>query len=63
MTKELALETMMLLSALESWGFSNNQRIPDYILEDIDKVQEQMKAIVLDAPAKQIPLYPDGKGF
>jgi hypothetical protein len=47
MNKELALQTMMLLSALESWGFSNNQRIPDYILEDIEKVQDQLKVIVL----------------
>jgi hypothetical protein len=51
MNKELALQTMMLLSALESWGFATKERIPDYLLEDIEKVQDQLRGIVLDQPA------------
>ncbi len=47
MDKELALQTMMLLSALESWGFATKERIPDYLLEDIEKVQDRLKDIVL----------------
>lgn len=31
MTKEQMLELLMLLSALESWGFSMQQPLPDYL--------------------------------
>lgn len=31
MTKEDMLKLMQVLSALESWGFLNSQRIPDYL--------------------------------
>ena len=33
MNKEQALEIIKLLSALESWGFSNGNRLPDYLHE------------------------------
>ena len=33
MTKEQALEIIKLLSALESWGFSNGNGLPDYLHE------------------------------
>ena len=36
MTKPQALDLLMLLSALESWGFSNGKVIPDYLLERLD---------------------------
>ena len=36
MSKEQVIEIMMLLSALESWGFSNGQRMPDYLLERLN---------------------------
>lgn len=38
MTKEQILDTLKLLSALEAWSFANQHRLPDYLLEDIEKV-------------------------
>lgn len=31
MTKPEALDMLQLLSAIESWGFSNNHRLPNYL--------------------------------
>lgn len=31
MTKQQALDILLLLSAIESWGFSNKQMFPDYL--------------------------------
>ena len=31
MTKQQKLDILMLLSALESWGHSNNAQFPDYL--------------------------------
>ena len=31
MTRQQKLDILLLLSALESWGFSNNQRLPNYL--------------------------------
>jgi hypothetical protein len=47
MTKEQLLDTIKLLSALEAWGFSLKERMPDYLLEDLDKVVEALSAEVL----------------
>lgn len=33
MTKQQALDILLLLSALESWGFSTNNMFPDYLHE------------------------------
>jgi len=38
MTKPEILETIKLLSALEAWSFAEKHRLPDYLLEDLDKV-------------------------
>jgi len=38
MTKPEILETIKLLSALEAWSFSEKHCLPDYLLEDLDKV-------------------------
>lgn len=47
MNKELALHTMMLLSAMESWMFSTDKVIPDHILVEVDHIQALLKEIVL----------------
>ncbi len=60
MDKELALQTMMLLSALESWGFATKERIPDYLLEDIEKVQDQLRVIVLSPQVAQVQQWDSG---
>jgi len=47
MTKEQILDTIKLLSALEAWSFANNHRLPDYLLQDLDKTVEVLSAEVL----------------
>jgi len=44
MTKEQILQLIKLLSAVESWSFAHNHKMPDYLYERIDdsmKVLEQ----------------------
>lgn len=48
MDKPLALGLIKLLSALESWGFSNKQMLPDYLLEDLARHIEELESVVLD---------------
>ena len=42
MTKEQLIELVKLLSALESWSFSSQSVMPEYLYEKLDK---QVKAI------------------
>ena len=49
MTKPQALDLLMLLSALESWGMSNGQRLPDYLLERLDCSLDVLRAEILEA--------------
>ena len=51
MTKQEALDAMMLLSALESWAFSTKNLMPDYLHENLQNVQEALSKIVLDEQA------------
>ena len=48
MTKEDALKTMMLLSALESWAFSTKNLLPDYLHEELHTSMEVLGKIVLE---------------
>lgn len=34
-TKQQTLDTLMLLSALESWSYSTNTHLPDYLFEKL----------------------------
>ena len=47
LTKQEMLSIMRLLSALESWGFSNKQTLPDYLLDDIQKNVELLEREIL----------------
>lgn len=47
MTKEQMLEILMLLSALESWGFSNGQTLPDYLMERLSEALDALMKEVL----------------
>jgi hypothetical protein len=47
MTKEEALRIFKLLSAMESWAFSQPNRVPDYLIEDIGTVVEILEQIIL----------------
>ena len=53
MTKEEALQAIKLLSALESWAFSQSARLPDYLVEDIQRSMEVLERILLDAPQEK----------
>ena len=35
MTKKDYLDVIMLLSALESWAFAENKRLPDYLSDQL----------------------------
>ena len=41
------IDVIKLLSALEAWGFSLKERMPDYLLEDVDKAVERLSQEVL----------------
>ena len=48
MTKEDALSIIKLLSALESWAFSNKTMIPDYMHDDLCVAMKKLEALVLE---------------
>ena len=47
MTKEQILDVIKLLSALEGWSFAEEHRLPDYLLEDLDKTVEMLSKELL----------------
>lgn len=53
MTKEEALAAIKLLSALESWAFSQSTRIPDYLVDDIQRSMNVLECVVLDVPKEK----------
>ena len=48
MTKEEALQAIKLLSAMESWAYSQSTRLPDYLVEDIQRSMEVLERVVLE---------------
>jgi hypothetical protein len=48
MTKEEALQAIKLLSAMESWAFSQSARLPDYLVEDIQRSIGVLERILLE---------------
>lgn len=47
MTKEQNIELLMLLSAVESWSFADNHRMPEYLYERIDTSIKVLKEELL----------------
>ena len=47
MNKELALDIIKLLSALESWGFSTKENLPDFLHENLQTIVEKLSNEVL----------------
>jgi len=45
--REQSLDTLMLLSALESWAFSQETRLPDYLHDRLSAAIEVLRAEVL----------------
>ena len=48
MSKEDAIKLIKLLSALESWAFSTETMLPDYLHEDLSIAVEKLEKIVLE---------------
>ena len=48
MAKEDALKIIKLLSALESWAFSTNTPLPDYLHDDLCMAVVMLEKIVLE---------------
>lgn len=48
MNKELALEMIELLSALESVGVIESNKMPDYLLDEIQNKLKVLREIVLE---------------
>lgn len=47
MNREQLLRIIKLLSALESWGFSNKQMFPDYLHDDLCRIMKELETEVL----------------
>ena len=48
MTKKEALQILKLLSAMESWAFSQTTRLPDYLVEDIQRSTEVLERVIFE---------------
>lgn len=48
MNKELALQILELLSAMESYSLSSNSRMPDYLHDQLSSVAEKLREIILE---------------
>ena len=48
MTKEEAIQAIKLLSALESWAFRPSSRLPDYLVEDIQRSMDVLESVILE---------------
>jgi hypothetical protein len=47
MSKEIALRLLMLLSALESWGFSTGKMFPDFLHEELNVLMDELRKELL----------------
>lgn len=47
MSKKDLLRLMRLLSALESWGFTSNNRLPDYLHDELCEAVTRLEAEIL----------------
>jgi hypothetical protein len=47
MSKEEALKIVRLLSAMESWAFSQPNRVPDFLIEDVGTAMVILERIIL----------------
>ena len=49
MTKAEALRIIKLLSAMESWAYSQpDRRLPDYLVDDVSNAMDVLERIVLE---------------
>jgi hypothetical protein len=48
MTKVEALRIIRLLSAMESWAFSQKETMPDYLVDDVGTAMTILERIILE---------------
>ena len=49
MTKAEALRILKLLSAMESWAFSQpDRKLPDYLVDDVSNAMDVLERVVLE---------------
>jgi hypothetical protein len=63
MKKEQLLQIIKLLSALESWGFSNKQMFPDYLHDDLCRAVKMLETELLCNQEQGKPDYWLGYGL
>jgi hypothetical protein len=51
MTKAEALRILKLLSAMESWAFSQKETMPDYLVDDVNNAMAVLERIILEEKA------------
>ncbi len=49
MTKDEALQTLKMLSALESWSFSMKSPLPDYLHDNLTVAMDVLERIILES--------------
>ena len=47
MSKQELLDLLKLLSAVESWSFANNNKMPDYLLDRVDGAMSILEREIL----------------
>lgn len=47
MNKQFALDLIKLLSSLESWTFATKERLPDYLIEQLELAVDKLSDEVL----------------
>jgi hypothetical protein len=48
MDKKDCLQIIMVLAALESWSYSHNSKLPDWLQEDMSNTIDKLKAKILE---------------
>jgi len=49
MSKKQTLDILMLLSALESWAFSDGKHLPDYLHDNLSNAVDVLTREILDS--------------
>ena len=62
MTKKDKLDILMLLSAIESWGFADGKPMPDYLHEGIDSLMDKLRNEVLEDKTEGHPAMQSDRG-
>ena len=62
MTKRDKLDILMLLSAIESWGFTSDKLMPDYLHDGLTDAVKMLKDEVLEDKTEGHPAMQSDRG-